>query len=133
MTDATKDNPLDTLGTETYVNLETFRKNGTGVKTPVWVARVDDRLVIFTDGTSYKVKRLRRNPDCRVAACGVRGAIKGPWSDGTAVLIDDDPAREKAAYAALVKKYGWQMRMTNLFSRIGGRIKRRKVIEVTFE
>ena len=52
---------IDELSKAQYVNLETFRKNGTGVQTPVWVGRDGNELVIFTNGDSYKVKRLRRN------------------------------------------------------------------------
>ena len=91
-----------------FVNLETFRKNGTGVQTPVWAAPNGDEVVIFTNRNSYKVKRLRRNPSIRIAKCGVRGALKGPWHDGTARLVED-PSEQKAIIGALKKKYGWQM------------------------
>ena len=77
----TQGTPLDA---ERYINLETFRKDGTGVKTPVWAAALDGRLVVFTDGTSYKVKRLRANPAIKAAACDVRGNVRGAWHDGTA-------------------------------------------------
>ncbi|MDH3845812.1 MAG: PPOX class F420-dependent oxidoreductase, partial [Myxococcales bacterium] len=80
---------IDTLGKTRYVNLETFRKNGTGVQTPVWVARTANELGIFTNGDSYKVKRLRRNPKIRIAKCGVRGGLKGPWHHGTARVVED--------------------------------------------
>ena len=80
---------IDDLGKARYVNLETFRKNGTGVQTPVWVGRDGNELVIFTNGDSYKVKRLRRNPKIRIAPCNVRGGLKGPWHEGTARLVDD--------------------------------------------
>jgi len=126
------DDALSALRGERYLNLETFKRDGSGVKTPVWFAHVDDRLVIFTESKSYKVKRLRRNTKVRVAACGARGAIKGPWFEGTGTLVNDDPGREKVAYDALLAKYGWQMRLTNFASRVAGRINARKIIEVTF-
>lgn len=110
---------INTLGDARYVNLETFRKNGTGVKTPVWVARVGDELVIFTNGDSYKVKRLRRNTQIRIAQCGARGALKGPWHDGTARLVDDQ-AEQDAILRALRKKYGWQMLLADVGGRLGG-------------
>lgn len=99
---------FESLADAQYVNLETFRKNGTGVQTPVWAAPNGEELVIFTNGNSYKVKRLRRNTSVRIAKCGVRGALKGPWHDGTARLVED-PAEQKAIIGALKKKYGWQM------------------------
>lgn len=120
------------LADETYVNLETFKRDGTGVRTPVWVAPLDDAMVVFTDGTSYKVKRIRRDPRARVAACDVRGGNNGPWSDATCHVIEDE-AREAQAYGALRAKYGWQMWMVDFFSWLGGRIGRRAVLEIRLE
>ncbi len=109
---------IDTLGKTRYVNLETFRKNGTGVRTPVWVARSGNELGIFTNGDSYKVKRLRRNPNIRIAECGVRGALKGPWHDGAARLVEDRLGKQ-AILDALQDKYGWQMTLADWGARIG--------------
>jgi hypothetical protein len=109
---------LQDLGNARYVSLETYRKNGSAVQTPVWVARVGEELVVFTNGTSYKVKRLRRNPKLRIAPCGMRGALKGAWHPATAEIVSEG-AREKAAYAALRKKYGWQMLLADLGGRLG--------------
>ena len=117
------------LADETYVNLETFKRDGTGVKTPVWVAPLDDAMVVFTDGTSYKVKRVRRDSRARVAACDVRGGNNGPWSDATCTVVEDE-AREARAYEVLRAKYGWQMRLVDLFSWLGGRIGRRAILEI---
>jgi PPOX class probable F420-dependent enzyme len=122
--------PSTPLDDERYVNLETFKKDGTGVKTPVWAAPLDGRLVVFTDGTSYKVKRLRRDPRIRVAPCDVRGNLKGDWRDGTGRVLED--AGEKArAMAALRRKYGWQIRVLDVFSWIGRRIGRRAILELS--
>jgi len=110
---------IDDLGKARYVNLETFRKNGTGVQTPVWVGRDGNVLVIFTNGDSYKVKRLRRNSKIRIAECNVRGALKGPWHDGTGLLVDDESAKQ-SALAALRRKYGWQMILADWGGRIRG-------------
>ena len=105
-------NAFDSLARSRYVNLETFRKNGTGVQTPVWTAPDRDELVVFTNGDSYKVKRLRRNTKVRVAECGVRGGLKGPWHDGTARIVEDEAGRQ-SALRALRKKYGWQMMLAD--------------------
>jgi PPOX class probable F420-dependent enzyme len=120
------------LGDRTYVNLETFKRDGTGVKTPVWVAELDGRLVVFTDGTSWKVKRLRRDPRVRVAACGVMGALEGPWVEGRGVVVGD-PQREARAYEVLLAKYGLQMRLIDFFSWLSGRIRRRAILEIELD
>ncbi len=112
------------------MNLETFRKNGTGVQTPVWVAPDGNELVIFTNGDSYKVKRLRRNPRIRIAECTVRGALKGPWHEGTARLVEDE-AGKQSALVALRKKYGWQMVLADWGGRIRGSKRNWAVIAVS--
>jgi PPOX class probable F420-dependent enzyme len=119
--------PLDD---ERYINLETFKKDGNGVKTPVWAAPLDGRLVVFTDGTSYKVKRLRRDPRIRAAPCDVRGTVKGAWLDGSGRILEDD-ADKARAMAALRRKYGWQIRVLDVFSWLGRRIGRRAFLELT--
>jgi PPOX class probable F420-dependent enzyme len=120
--------PLDG---ERYINLETFKRDGTGIKTPVWVAPLDGRLVIFTSGSSYKVKRVRRNPSCRAAACDARGNLKGPWHDGQCRILDEEGGRR--AHQALRKKYGWQMRVADFFAGISGRTAKRAYLEVTLQ
>lgn len=122
--------PADRLAAETYVSLETFKKDGTGVPTPVWVAGLDGKLVVVTDGSSYKVKRLRRNGRVRVAPCDVRGKLRGDWVEGTCVILED-PARAQAAYQALRAKYGWQFAMLDLGAKLSGSFKRRKYLEIT--
>ena len=120
---------LQDLGKAQYVNLETFRKNGTGVQTPVWVAPLGEELIIFTNGDSYKVKRLRRNPKVRIAECGVRGALKGPWHDGQGRIVED-PALKSAGLDALHKKYGWQMRLADWGGRLAGTKKNWAILSI---
>jgi PPOX class probable F420-dependent enzyme len=120
---------IDDLAKARYVNLETFRKNGIGVQTPVWAAPDGDEIVIFTNGDSYKVKRLRRNPKIRIAECGVRGALKGPWQDGTGRIVEDE-AGKQSALGALRKKYGWQMMLADWGGALRGSKKHWKLIAI---
>ena len=120
---------FDALAKARYVNLETFRKNGSGVQTPVWGAPDGAEIVIFTNGDSYKVKRLRRNTAVRIAECNVRGGLKGPWHDGTARFIEDEAGKE-SALRALRKKYGWQMLLADWGGAIRGSKKKWKFIAV---
>jgi PPOX class probable F420-dependent enzyme len=118
------------LAEETYINLESFKKDGSGVKTPVWCAPLEDKIVVFTEGESFKVKRVRRNAQVRVAKCDVRGKVLGPWQDGTCTVLQN-PEREARAYAALRRKYGLQMRMLDFFSKLAGKINKRAVLEIS--
>lgn len=119
--------PLDS---ERYVNLESYKRDGGGVLTPVWVAPLDDKLVIFTLSESYKVKRVRRNPKVRLAPCDVRGGLRGPFHEGTCRVVED-PATIARAHAAMRRKYGWQIAVGDVLSRLTRRMKRRTWLEVT--
>lgn len=120
------------LAAERYVSLETFRRDGRGVRTPVWVAPLEGRLVVVTGGDSHKVARLRRDPRVRLAPCDARGSVRGPWRDGRARLIDD-PAHAARAHAALRRKYGVQMRLLDALSRVSGRLRRRTFLEMVLD
>lgn len=96
-----------------YISLETFKKNGQGVKTPVWFVLHGNVFYVYTEATSGKVKRIRNNPRVRVAVCNMRGDVKGPWIDATATLIDGEERR--AADTLLDRKY-FLKRVSNLFS-----------------
>jgi PPOX class probable F420-dependent enzyme len=117
------------LARERYVSLATFRKTGAEVRTPIWFALADDTLWIVTGGDSGKVKRLRHTPRVRVAPCDVRGLVHGAWREGAARLVED-PGDIGRAHALLRAKYGWQVTLLDLMSRLSGRIKRRAWLAV---
>ncbi|MCS6772745.1 MAG: PPOX class F420-dependent oxidoreductase [Anaerolineae bacterium] len=104
---------LKALRNETYVNLETYRKNGKAVPTPVWFVEQDGVLYVRTVANSGKVKRVRNNPRVRVAACDVRGKLKGDWLPAQAVIASSDEAER--ANALLNQKYGLLKRLFDLF------------------
>jgi PPOX class probable F420-dependent enzyme len=112
-----------------YVSLRTYKRDGRAVDTPVWFAERHRKLYVFTEGDSFKVKRLRRNPRVQVARCGAFGRVTGVWHDGTARVVAD-ARTEAAAYEALRAKYGWQMRLIDLLSRLAGRMKGRVILEI---
>ena len=126
--------PAADLVRERYLSLATFRKNGAEVRTPIWFAVVaneqgDGTLWVVTGGDSGKVKRLRHTPRVRVAPSDVRGIVHGPWREGTA-RVADDPEAIAQAHAMLRAKYGWQVTLLDLFSRLSGRIRRRAWLAV---
>jgi PPOX class probable F420-dependent enzyme len=120
---------LAALDREPYISLVTFRRSGVAVPTPVWFAVRDGRLWAFSESRAGKVKRLRHDARARFAACNVRGRVHGPWYEARAHVVSD-PALQQAAYAALRAKYGWQMRLLDVFSRLAGRIDARAVLEI---
>jgi len=103
MPDAVANSRFEQFGTEKYISLETFKKNGQGVKTPVWFVLHNGALYIYTEADSWKVKRIRNNPRVRVAKCDIRGNVKGEFMDATATLIEGD--ERMVADKLLDKKY----------------------------
>ena len=87
------ESPFAAFEPNKYISLETFKKNGQGVQTPVWFAQHDGVLYVYTEADSWKVKRIRNNPSVRVALCTVRGRVTGPWVNGTAALVEGDERR----------------------------------------
>jgi PPOX class probable F420-dependent enzyme len=124
--------PAADLTRERYVSLATFRRDGAEVRTSIWFAIAGDGLWVVTGGDSGKVKRLRRDSRVRVAPCDVRGIVHGPWREGTA-RIAQDPREIADAHAMLRAKYGWQVTLLDLFSRLSGRAKRRVWLEVALK
>ncbi len=72
-----------------YVSLTSFKRDGTGVATPVWFVAEDGRLLVQTGGESFKVRRIRRNPHVTVAPCGASGRTSGPAVSATAEILPD--------------------------------------------
>jgi PPOX class probable F420-dependent enzyme len=73
-----------------YLNLETYRRNGAGVRTPVWFAAApppSSKLYIYAIADSGKVKRIRRNSAARIAPCDMRGTVTGAWVDVVVELV----------------------------------------------
>ncbi|MFD3923423.1 PPOX class F420-dependent oxidoreductase [Streptomyces sp. NPDC058595] len=99
---------LDALRRSRYVSLTTYRKDGTGVDTPVWHAVDDGVLYIWTRSDSWKVKRLRNNSRVVVTACDVRGRIApgAATAEGTARLLEGEEAAQVNKF--LARKYTWQ-------------------------
>jgi PPOX class probable F420-dependent enzyme len=94
---------LEQIGSEKYGSLTTFRKDGRGVATPVWVLPAGAGLAVWTVTDSWKVKRVRNNPRVTVAACDIRGNVRGEAVEGRA-RIADDAERDRFA-GVLAKKY----------------------------
>ncbi|MFY9647104.1 MAG: PPOX class F420-dependent oxidoreductase [Terriglobales bacterium] len=61
-----------------YISLATFRKSGVAVYTPIWFAEDNHRLYFMTNSKLGKCKRIRNNPQVRIAPCTIRGKITGP-------------------------------------------------------
>lgn len=94
-----------------YISLETFKKSGESVKTPVWfaadpssdLAGDDARLYIYTIGNTGKVKRIRNNGHVKIAPCTLKGVLLGEWADAKAEIVTGEVASR--GMKLLNKKY----------------------------
>lgn len=75
-----------------YLSLETFKRDGSGVKTPVWFAETGDTIYVYTLADAWKVKRIRNNPRVRIARCDIRGNVNGEWVEAKARVVDGEEA-----------------------------------------
>lgn len=93
-------NPFQSFVGHKYLNLETFRKSGEGVRTPVWFAAAAPEagegtagtLYVYTIGNTGKVKRIRNNPRVRIAPCDMRGGLQGEWVEARAEILRGEEA-----------------------------------------
>jgi PPOX class probable F420-dependent enzyme len=99
-----------------YLNLESFKRDGTPVQTPVWFAEEHSVLYVYTLANAGKVKRIRRNPRIRIAPCAMGGKVIGPWVEADATIVDATTAAH--GHALLRRKYGWLKGIGDLCSRL---------------
>ena len=100
---------------EKHISLETYRKTGEAVRTPVWFIEENGELFVRTDSSTGKIKRIRNNPRVRIAPCNARGTVKGAWVDGEARMIE--PESSEHVFSLLRKKYGMSYRIVRFVQR----------------
>ncbi len=97
-----------------YISLQTFRKNGAAVATPVWFGEQDGKLFVMTRSDMGKSKRVRNNPQVRVAPCTIRGKVIGPEFAATARIL---PPEEHARARQTINRKYWLARLSTPWSR----------------
>ncbi len=107
-----------------YISLTTFRKNGTGVSTPVWFGEDDGKLYVMTRSDMGKTKRIRNNPRVKVARCTIRGKVTGPEFAAQARIL---PQEEQAHARQTINRKYWMARLPLIWRRTD------TYIELSFE
>jgi PPOX class probable F420-dependent enzyme len=72
-----------------YLCITSFKRDRSGVATPVWFVQEDGRLLVQTDANSGKVKRIRHNPQVLVAPCTATGRLLADPMPARAELLGD--------------------------------------------
>jgi len=98
-----------------YMSLTTFRKSGKPVPTPVWFVEKNDKLCVWTQLSSGKVKRLRHSSRVTLAPSTMGGKVIGPTVEGIARLVS--PQEKEEVRLLLLAKYGWMQRLFSFIHR----------------
>jgi len=89
-----------------YISFTSYRQDGSAASTPVWVVPFRGGYAFTSDDTSFKVKRVAKNPRASIAPSTFRGAVAegAEVLEGTAQLLrgDDFLVVEK-----LIKRKYW--------------------------
>jgi uncharacterized protein len=118
---------IDQFTNQSFINLETTRRSGEAVRTPVWFVELSGELYVRTGAGSGKVKRIRNNGSVRVAPCDYRGEVKGEWAEAQSRLVDSSTAEQ--VNQLFNRKYGIQKRGFELL----GRFSSSKMVTIAIE
>ena len=99
-----------------YINLQTFKKNGEIVSTPVWFVLRNNEIFFRSDENSGKVKRIRNNNNVKVSVCDVRGNIKGQTY--AAIANFQDKSRYEEINSLFDKKYNLLSHILKIFYKL---------------
>ena len=126
-----------TLGTYRYVQLMTFRRNGTPVPSPVWIAPDGDDLLVVTVDDTGKTKRLAHTARVELRPCSRRGVVADGVEPVAAVAhVLSDPTVHARHSARLLAKYGLEYRVMMLVEKVlalrsSGRPAGRVIVRIT--
>lgn len=112
---------LDALFPGRYLSITSFKRDGTGVATPVWFVSDGTRLFAFTDLHSAKIRRIRHNPKVLVASCWVNGKLRHEPVAARAEVLTDTSDLERIQ-KLLLARYKMTYRVVMLFYRLGRRL-----------
>jgi PPOX class probable F420-dependent enzyme len=113
---------LETLFPGRYLSITSFKRDGTGVATPVWFVSDGARLFAFTDLQSLKIRRIRRNPHVLVASCRVNGKLRREPVAARAEVLTAT-AELQRVQKLLLARYKVSYRVVMLFYRLGRRLR----------
>jgi len=114
------ENKLEPFLDQKYINLETYKKDGTPIRTPVWFVIDKNLIYVITMDSTGKVKRLGNNQNVRIVPCSFKGEPKNEWVKGTAEKIRGEEADKVIKLRK--KKYGMFARLIGIFTSQKGNI-----------
>jgi PPOX class probable F420-dependent enzyme len=110
---------LNQFEKQQYLNIETLRKNGQAVKTPVWFVQDGETFFVWTQANAGKAKRIRNNSSVRVAPCTSSGEVLGEWIPAHA-QTNEAPEAISDLEKLMKKKYGIMFHIFGFLGRMRG-------------
>ena len=111
--------PFERLGREQFISLTTFRRTGEPVSTAVWVAPDGVALLVTTQLSTGKVKRLWHTSRVEMRPCSRLGKVAaGVQPVGGIAEIRTDEQSIRELNEAMVSKYGLMFRLVLLAERV---------------
>lgn len=108
------------LSDEKYLSFTTFTKDGTPKPTPIWIADLgDDTMGFTTYEDSWKIRRLKNNPNVMLQPCDMKGEIEEGTTavEATATYVTGGPQFEKVR-GLIDKKYGFAVKVIKLMNSV---------------
>jgi PPOX class probable F420-dependent enzyme len=118
---------LDALFPGRYLSVTSFKRDGTGVATPVWFVHEGSRLFALTDLHSGKVRRIRRDPRILVAPCRADGKLRREPIPARVEVLTDIPDLERVQ-KLLKERYKLSYRVVMLGYRVGRRLRGQPIV-----
>jgi len=120
---------VETLARQRFVALTTFKRNGEGVSTAMWIGRDGTHLFVWTHADSWKVKRVGNDPRVSLAPSSRTGKVRDgvlPVSGSAEVVAD--PGTVKVLEGVIRRKYGMEYRIVTTIERLVARGRKQRVI-----
>ena len=115
---------LEALFPGRYLRVTSFKRDGTGVATPVWFVSDGSRLFALTDLHSAKVRRMRRDPRVLVASCRADGKLRREPIPARMEVLTATTDLERVQ-KLLLERYKLSYRIVMLIYRLGRRFRGR--------
>ena len=94
-----------------HINLITYKKDGSSVTTPVWIAEYNDSLVVSSELNAGKVKRIRNNGKATIYQTNFTGSKRLSESLDVKGSLIVDKNKKIEAENSIRKKYGMFAKM----------------------
>jgi PPOX class probable F420-dependent enzyme len=121
------DADLEALFPGRFLSVTSFKRDGTGVATPVWFVSDGRRLFALTDLHSAKVRRIRREPRVLVASCRASGKLRRDPVPAQAQVLTSSAELERVQQL-LLERYRISYRLVLLGYRLGRRLRGRAAV-----